>query len=65
MVKKNVVLFVVLFFVLPTIGFAQAGGPPSIGPPSPPGLPIDGITGVLFLIGLIYGSVKIFKDSSS
>jgi hypothetical protein len=63
MVKK--ILVIVIFFMIPVLGFSQMGTPPPAGPPPPPGLPIDGITGVLFLIGLIYGSVKILKDSSS
>ena len=63
MVKKVVVL--VVFFVIPFVGFGQV--PPAGPPPPPPGLPIDNLISVLFLIsfGLIYGSKKILKDSSS
>ncbi|MEE9407060.1 MAG: hypothetical protein V3V28_03185 [Polaribacter sp.] len=50
--------------MFPPIFFAQIMPPPA-GPPDPPGLPIDGFTGVLFLIGIIYGFVKILKNSSS
>ncbi|WP_254712512.1 hypothetical protein [Polaribacter pectinis] len=39
--------------------------PPPMPPPPPPGLPIDGYTLVLFLIAIVYGSIKIIKDSSS
>lgn len=62
MIKRNILLIVILMF--PPIFFAQIMPPPA-GPPDPPGLPIDGFTGVLFLIGIIYGFVKILKNSSS
>ncbi|WP_343329284.1 hypothetical protein [Polaribacter staleyi] len=58
------ILVVVMIFILPVLGFGQNVPAPS-GPSFPPGLPIDGVTGVLFIIGLIYGSKKILKDSSS
>ena len=63
MVKKVLVLFV--FFMIPVVGFSQV--PPAGPPPPPPGLPIDNLIGVLCLIifGIIYGSKKILKDSSS
>ena len=50
--------------MFPLIGYAQVV-PPSAPVPPPPGLPIDGISGMLFLVALIYGSKKILKDSSS
>lgn len=57
-------VILIILLVVPFIGFSQVV-PPPIPPPPPPGLPIDGLTGALFLIGLIYGSKKIIKDSSS
>ncbi|WP_240914592.1 MULTISPECIES: hypothetical protein [unclassified Polaribacter] len=64
MVKKNILL--VLFIIIPVIVFGQ-NVPAPAGPPPPPGLPIDNLIGLSFLIslGLIYGSKKILKDSSS
>jgi hypothetical protein len=65
MVKKITFLLVIIFMV-PALGFSQAIPTPA-GPPPPPGLPIDNLLGILFLIslGIIYGSKKILKDSSS
>ncbi|QXP63058.1 hypothetical protein [Polaribacter sp. HaHaR_3_91] len=55
-----------IIFMLPALGYSQAVPMPA-GPPPPPGLPIDNLIGILFLIslGIIYGSRKILKDSSS
>jgi len=60
------ILIVCVLFLLPVVGVSQnmpAPGPP----PPPPGLPLDEVfmTSILLLSGLIYGSKKIFKDSSS
>jgi hypothetical protein len=65
MVKKITFLLVIIF-MLPALGYSQAVPMPA-GPPPPPGLPIDNLIGILFLIslGIIYGSRKILKDSSS
>ena len=60
--KRIVILFIA--FLLPFIGRAQIVPPPA-PPPPPPGLPIDGFMVALFLVAIIYGSVKILKDSSS
>tara|TARA_R110002049_G_scaffold158121_1_gene323045 strand:- start:681 stop:899 length:219 start_codon:yes stop_codon:yes gene_type:complete len=60
--KKIVILIIIL--VLPLVGFGQIV-PPPIPPPPPPGLPVDGFTGLLLALGMLYGSKKIFKDSSS
>ncbi|MCL7764102.1 hypothetical protein MPF19_11790 [Polaribacter sp. Z014] len=65
MIKK--ITLIVIVFMVPVFGFGQTMTPPPAGPPPPPGLPIDNLIGMLFLIslGLIYGSKKILKDSSS
>ena len=63
MVIKRIIL-VIIIFIVPALGYGQIVPPPA-PPPPPPGLPIDGLTGALFLIAIIYGSVKILKDSSS
>ncbi|MEO9570776.1 MAG: hypothetical protein ABJH82_13930 [Polaribacter sp.] len=60
--KRILILFII--FLLPFIGIAQVVPAPA-PPPPPPGLPVDGFMVALFLIAIIYGSVKIFKDSSS
>ncbi len=59
---RIIILFI--FFILPVVGYTQIV-PPLTPPPPPPGLPVDGLTGALFIMGLIYGSKKIYKDSSS
>lgn len=46
------------------MGYAQVVPPPA-PPPPPPGLPIDGVVQMLFLVGIVYGSKKIIRDSSS
>ena len=61
--KKGVILICMIFMFLEK-GLAQIA-PPGPPPPPPPGLPVDGFTGFLFLVGIIYGSKKILKDSSS
>lgn len=61
-VKKLIVT--VILFMIPVLGFGQ-NIPLPTGPPPPPGLPIDGISDILFIIGLLYGVVKTLKDSSS
>ncbi|WP_158841110.1 PID-CTERM protein-sorting domain-containing protein [Polaribacter sp. L3A8] len=50
----------IIMLAITSIGIAQ--GPPGLGPPSPPGLPIDG--GLLFLVisGVLYGVKKKFKN---
>ncbi|QTD37443.1 hypothetical protein JL193_15340 [Polaribacter batillariae] len=62
---KNILIIILL--ILPFIGFAQLAPPsPSPGPPPPPpGLPIDGFSGALLALGVIYGVRKKYKDSSS
>lgn len=62
--KSKKIILVLVFLVLPLLGYSQLV-PPPIPPPPPPGLPVDGLTGLLFLVGLLYGSKKIYKDSSS
>ncbi|PQJ68542.1 hypothetical protein [Polaribacter butkevichii] len=42
----------------------QLGGPPTIGPPSPPGLPIDSGVIILLIIAIIYGILLIRAKSS-
>lgn len=58
---RFIIIFVVVLTV-PFLGYSQMVPPPI---PPPPGLPIDGFTGVLLAIGVAYGSKKLFKDSSS
>ena len=58
------IIIVLIIFIVPALGYGQIVPPPA-PPPPPPGLPIDGFTGALFLIAVIYGAIKIFKDSSS
>ncbi|WP_299063983.1 PID-CTERM protein-sorting domain-containing protein [uncultured Polaribacter sp.] len=60
---RFIIIFVVVFS-FPFLGYSQIV-PPPIPPPPPPGLPIDGFTSVLLVVGMFYGSKKIFKDSSS
>lgn len=50
--------------VFPFTGFTQVVPPPA-PPPPPPGLPIDGFVVLLLVIGMLYGSKKILKNSSS
>ncbi|QTE23756.1 PID-CTERM protein-sorting domain-containing protein [Polaribacter cellanae] len=59
---KNILIITLL--VLPFTGFAQVV-PPPMPPPPPPGLPIDGFSGFLIALGIIYGVKKKYKDSSS
>ena len=47
-----------------TPGFTQVV-PPPVPPPPPPGLPIDGFSSVLIVIGLIFGIKKKYNNSSS
>lgn len=61
---KFKIIIVLFVLVVPFLGNAQIV-PPPIPPPPPPGLPIDGFSSLLVVAGLIYGSKKIFKDSSS
>jgi hypothetical protein len=56
--KKNInsVLMLCIFFML--IGFvaySQVKPPTPIGPPPPPGLPIDGGLSILLIAGIAYG----------
>ncbi len=62
MLRRIIIVGIILMF--PLIGYSQVVPPPA-PPPPPPGLPIDGVAGMLFLLGVIYGSTKIVKDSSS
>ena len=48
----------------PFFGFTQVV-PPPVPPPPPPGLPIDGITSLLCIGAMMYGSFIKYKDSSS
>ena len=55
-----------LFFTLNIYGFQGDGLPPPptpepSGPPIPPGLPIDDHIILLLIIGLAYGSYKLFR----
>ena len=59
MVIKRIII-VLIIFIVPALGYGQIVPPPA-PPPPPPGLPIDGFTCVLFLVAIIYGSIKIFK----
>jgi len=57
------ILFVLIIVFFPLVGYAQVV-PPPVPPPPPPGLPIDGLSSILVLIGMIIGIHKINNSSS-
>lgn len=57
------ILLVLVIVFFPLVGYAQVV-PPPVPPPPPPGLPIDGLSSVLFLIGMVVGVIKINNSSS-
>jgi hypothetical protein len=56
---RRVVTIIMLIIILSESGFAQIMPPPP--PPPPPGLPIDGFTIILFIVGIIFGVKKMYK----
>jgi hypothetical protein len=57
---RRVVTIIMLIIILSESGFAQIM-PPPMPPPPPPGLPIDGFTIILFIVGIIFGVKKMYK----
>ncbi|EDP72769.1 hypothetical protein FBALC1_16747 [Flavobacteriales bacterium ALC-1] len=56
----------ILLFFVGFISTAQDGNiPPPPSGPDPPGAPIDGGIIILFLVALIYGIYKTYKNSKS
>ena len=58
--SKECVVLIIMIIMFMQSGFAQIV-PPPMPPPPPPGLPIDGYTIFLFIVGIIYGLKKIYK----
>ena len=56
--KKGIIILIIMLLV---VGSSIAQGPPP--PPPPPGLPINGFTELLLLIGICYGTKKILKGN--
>lgn len=59
--SKECVVLIIMIIMFMQSGFAQIVPPPMPPPPPPPGLPIDGYTIFLFIVGIIYGLKKIYK----
>lgn len=57
--KKGIIILIIMLLV---VGSSIAQGPPP-PPPPPPGLPINGFTELLLLIGICYGTKKILKGN--
>ena len=58
--SKECVVLIIMIIMFMQSGFAQIV-PPPMPPPPPTGLPIDGYTIFLFIVGIIYGLKKIYK----
>lgn len=56
--------FIVLIIILIVVETSVAQAPLPAPPPPPPGLPINGLSELLLLIGIVYGTKKILKDAS-
>ena len=59
-IKSGIILILMIIMFMDS-GFAQIV-PPPVPPPPPPGLPVDGYTALLFIVGIIYGIKKIYKS---
>lgn len=63
MIMKRSITLIIITILLQTLE-AQVP-PPPVPPPPPPGLSIDGFSILLFAAGIVYGTKKILKESSS
>ena len=65
---KTLLASILLVLVSLTCTAAQAEPPrPRRGPPPPPGLPIDGFSSIVLVLGVIYGAKKgyqLLKDDN-
>lgn len=61
----RIIILIIVFLLVPIAGISQIipqpGSVPGT-PPGPPGLPIDGFSGLLFVIGIVFGYKKILKS---
>ena len=58
--KKGIIILIIMLLV---VGSSIAQGSPPPPPPPPPGLPINGFTELLLLIGICYGTKKMLKGN--
>ena len=57
----RLITILIILLLTPFSGIGQIV-PPPVPPPPPPGLPIDGLLGLLFLVGIVLGYKKILKS---
>ena len=68
--KNKKILASILFLLISVVCLGQGNSNPPTprrGPPPPPGLPIDGASGILLIVGVLYGAHKgyrFLKDDS-